>query len=75
TPNAWQFHFDLKFVFTVQWFSLGVTALSHLNWALYCIRFIGLNYLFIFVLRSSCTPVRFVKVAIKMTIARRMFVG
>ena len=34
TPNAWRVHFDLNFVFTVQWFSLGVMALSHLNWAL-----------------------------------------
>ena len=48
---------------------------SHLNWALYCIRFKGLNYPFIFVLRPNYTPVRLVKVAIKMTIARRMFCG
>ncbi|NOH86060.1 hypothetical protein F0249_20040, partial [Vibrio sp. 03-59-1] len=34
TPNSWRFHSGLKFVFTVQWFSLGVIALSHLNWAL-----------------------------------------
>ncbi|CAK1809980.1 hypothetical protein VCRA2113O325_20257 [Vibrio crassostreae] len=34
TPNAWWFHSDLNFVFTAQWFSLGVIALSHLNWAL-----------------------------------------
>ncbi|CAK1738021.1 hypothetical protein VCRA2121O157_50317 [Vibrio crassostreae] len=34
TPNACRFYSDLNFVFTVQWFSLGVTALSHLNWAL-----------------------------------------
>ncbi|MDN3699246.1 hypothetical protein QWY97_18130, partial [Vibrio cortegadensis] len=34
TPNACRFHSDLNFVFTAQWFSLGVIALSHLNWAL-----------------------------------------
>ncbi|TKF19942.1 hypothetical protein FCV43_14750, partial [Vibrio genomosp. F6] len=38
TPNAWRVYSDLKFVFTVQWFSLGVIALSHLNWALYDVR-------------------------------------
>ncbi|PKF76450.1 hypothetical protein CW749_26960 [Vibrio sp. vnigr-6D03] len=37
TPNAWRVYSGLKFVFTVQWFSLGVIALSHLNWAL-CTR-------------------------------------
>ncbi|NOH85830.1 DUF3265 domain-containing protein [Vibrio sp. 03-59-1] len=36
TPNACRFYFDLNLVFTVQWFSLGVIALSHLNWALVC---------------------------------------
>ncbi|WP_216599672.1 hypothetical protein, partial [Vibrio sp. 03-59-1] len=34
TPNACRFHSGLNFVFTAQWFSLGVLALSHLNWAL-----------------------------------------